>query len=303
MPLVSVIIPVYNVEKYLRECLDSVVNQTLKDIEIICIDDGSTDGSLDILNEYKEKDNRFKILTQKNLKAGVARNNGLKVATGEYLSFLDSDDIFELTMLEDMYNMAIRDNADTVVCSFYIYDEKTKESKWNRKIGSRYVKLTPFSPLDVKEVIFNFSSPNAWTKLFKHSLFTENKLQFVNTLICNDFTCVDTALALSKKISVIDRPYIHYRFIQKDNLTAKRKDHPESFFVAAQALENNLRKFKVYHLFEESFKKRMKDAYAWETENCTKIQKFEREKLARKILSANLFKIIFNKSKHFINGY
>ena len=303
MPLISVIIPVYNVEKYLRECLDSLINQSLKDIEIICVDDGSTDTSLDILKEYKEKDKRFKIITQQNLKAGVARNNGLKEATGDYLSFLDSDDIFEPTMLEDMYNQAIKDDSDTVVCSFYIYDEKTKQSRWNRKIDSKYIKLSPFSPLDIKDEIFNFSSPNAWTKLFKHSLFTDNNLQFVDTMICNDFTCVDTALAISKKISVLDKPYIHYRFIQKDNLTAKRKDHPDSFLIAAQALEDNLRKFKVYSVFEESFKRRMRDAYKWETEKCTRAQKMERENIARKILSPNLFKIIFNKSKHVIHGY
>ena len=303
MPLVSVIIPVYNVEKYLRECLDSVVNQTLKDIEIICVDDGSTDASLDILYEYREKDKRFKIITQKNLHAGVARNKGLKIAAGEYLSFLDSDDIFEPTMLEDMYNKAINDNSDIVVCSFYIYNENTKESKWNLKINKKFVKMSPFSPIDIKDEIFNFSSPNAWTKLFKHSLFTKNNLQFVDTITCNDFTCVDTALAISKRISVINKPYIHYRFIQKDNLTAKRKDHPDSFLIAAQKLENNLRKFKVYGLFEKSFKKRIKNSYAWETKKCTRNQKTIREKLAKNILSANLFKIIYNKFKNINYGY
>lgn len=303
MPLVSVIIPVYNVEKYLRECLDSLINQTLKDIEIICVDDGSTDSSLDILNEYKAKDNRFIILTQKNLNAGVARNNGLKVATGEYLSFLDSDDIFELNMLEEMYNTAKKDNSDTVVCNFYIYDNATKKSSWNLKIDDKFIKKSPFSPVDIKDEIFNFSSPNAWTKLFKHSLFKDNKLQFVDTICCNDFTCVYTALAVSKKISVINKPFIHYRFIQKSNLTARRVKYPDSFLVAAQQLENNLRRFKVYHTFEKSFISRMKSSYNWEVSECTKMQKFEREKLARKILSANLFKILFNKSKHNLYGY
>ena len=97
-PKVSVIIPVYNVEQYLRECLNSVIKQTLKEIEIICVDDGSTDNSLDILKEYAEKDHRITIITQKNLHAGVARNAGLSIAKGEYLSFLDSDDFFELNL-------------------------------------------------------------------------------------------------------------------------------------------------------------------------------------------------------------
>ena len=93
---VSVILPVYNASDYLHQCMDSIVGQTLKDIEIICVDDGSTDNSLDILKEYEQKDKRVKVIQQKNAGAGAARNNGLSIATGEYLSFLDSDDFFEL---------------------------------------------------------------------------------------------------------------------------------------------------------------------------------------------------------------
>lgn len=89
---VSVIIPVYNVEKYLEECLDSIINQTLKEIEIICIDDGSTDSSLNVLENYKKKDKRIIVLQQQNLGAGAARNKGLDLARGKYLSFLDADD-------------------------------------------------------------------------------------------------------------------------------------------------------------------------------------------------------------------
>ena len=95
MVKVSVIIPVYNVEPYLKQCMDSVVGQTLKDIEIICVDDGSTDNSLDILREYAAEDSRIQIIEQKNAGAGAARNNGMRYATGKYLSFLDSDDFFE----------------------------------------------------------------------------------------------------------------------------------------------------------------------------------------------------------------
>ena len=100
-PKVSVIIPVYNVEKYLRQCLDSVVNQTLKDIEIICIDDGSTDNSLNILKEYAQKDNRIKIISKKNGGLSSARNAGLKFATGEFVGFVDSDDYIERETYEN----------------------------------------------------------------------------------------------------------------------------------------------------------------------------------------------------------
>ena len=112
---VSVILPVYNASDYLHQCMDSIVGQTLKDIEIICVDDGSTDNSLDILKEYEQKDKRVKVIQQKNAGAGAARNNGLSIATGEYLSFLDSDDFFEPDMLEKAYEKAKGSNAQIVV--------------------------------------------------------------------------------------------------------------------------------------------------------------------------------------------
>ena len=112
LPKVSVIIPVYNAEKYLRDCLNSVVNQTLKDIEIICVDDGSEDSSLAILEEYRERDQRIKVLSQPNQGAGLARNNGILSAEGEYICFLDSDDFYpESVTLEKLYNKAYENHA------------------------------------------------------------------------------------------------------------------------------------------------------------------------------------------------
>ena len=143
-PKVSVIIPVYNVEKYLRECLDSVVNQTLREIEIICVDDGSTDSSLDILKEYASKDNRITVIGQQNLHAGVARNAGLAVARGEYLSFLDSDDFFELNMLAEMYNTAKKDGSDTVICGNYVYNDTKKQITDHIKIDKKFIDASPF---------------------------------------------------------------------------------------------------------------------------------------------------------------
>ena len=132
IPKVSVIIPVYNVQNYLRPCLDSVLKQTLKEIEIICVDDGSTDGSLEILKQYAAKDNRITVLKQKNLHAGVARNAGLAVARGEYLSFLDSDDFFELNMLEESYRLIRKKQADIL---FYQYKNFNQETQQIEKTG------------------------------------------------------------------------------------------------------------------------------------------------------------------------
>ena len=115
MVKVSVIIPVYNAEKYLKQCLNSICRQTLQEIEIICVDDGSTDNSLNILQEYTNADPRIQVLTQKNQGAGAARNYGLRTARGLYLSFLDADDFFEPNMLEEAVNTIELYSADFVV--------------------------------------------------------------------------------------------------------------------------------------------------------------------------------------------
>lgn len=296
-PLVSVIIPVFNVERYLKQCLDSVLNQTLKDIEVICVDDGSTDKSLRILNEYKQKDKRIILLKQKNLYAGVARNNGLKVAKGKYLSFLDSDDIFVSTMLEDMYKKAEEDQSDVVICTFFDYNTLTKKSIFKRKINQRFIDMSPFKPEEAGKDLFDFSSLNAWTKLFRHNLFTENDLHFESTQCCNDLTCVCTALAIAKKISIINKPYIYYRMKQTNNLTAGRNKHVESFLTAAQCLENNLKHFDVYDKFKDAFASKMQASFKWENSLCSTKQKDDRKQLAKKILSDNLYFILYNQHK------
>ena len=126
-PKVSVIIPVYNTAEFLRQCLDSIVNQTLQDIEIICVDDGSTDASLDILHEYASNDSRITILTQQNKGAGVARNTGMQIAHGEYLAFFDSDDFFDLRLFEKVTRKADATNADIVLFGAKHYNNQTHE--------------------------------------------------------------------------------------------------------------------------------------------------------------------------------
>ena len=114
---VSVIVPIYNVEKFLKRCLDSIINQTLKDIEIICVNDGSTDGSAEILDQYKNLDNRIIVLNCKNQGPSVARNTGMKIARGEYVSFVDSDDWIDNDFLEKLYVAAKKHDADAA-CTY-----------------------------------------------------------------------------------------------------------------------------------------------------------------------------------------
>ena len=117
MPKVSIIVPVYNVEKYLSKCLDSIVNQTLKDIEIICINDGSVDNSQSVLEAYAKKDTRIKVINQENLGLSCARNKGIDIAQGEYIGFVDSDDWIDLEFYEELYNNAINTQSDIAASS------------------------------------------------------------------------------------------------------------------------------------------------------------------------------------------
>ena len=126
-PKISVIVPVYNVEKYIKKCLDTIISQTFSDIEIICVNDGSTDSSRKILEEYKNKDSRIIIIDKKNGGLSSARNAGMKVAMGEYISFIDSDDWIEETMLEKLYNNMTTLNTDITICAVHQFDE-TKQA-------------------------------------------------------------------------------------------------------------------------------------------------------------------------------
>ncbi|MBR2240053.1 MAG: glycosyltransferase family 2 protein [Bacilli bacterium] len=293
LPLVSVVIPVYNVEAYLCQCLDSIISQTLKDIEIICVDDGSTDNSLNILKEYAAKDKRITIITQKNLYAGTARNAGLKIAKSDYIMFLDSDDFFELNMLENMYNKIIEDNSDVVICRYYIYDDQSNKIIGKNNINKTFINNSPFSINTFKNDLFTINPPNPWTKLFKKQLFIENNLQFENYKCCNDLTCICMALALSKKITVVDDIYIYYRANQLGNLTANRGNDYISFILAIHQLENNLKKFKLYEKFYVTFLNRVKGSMKWELSIRNKEQRIKMIKFAKDILSKELYDILY----------
>ena len=271
MPKVSVIIPVFNAEQYLRECLDSVVNQTLKDIEIICIDDGSTDGSLDILNEYAQKDNRIMILTQQNQGAGMARNKGLEIAKGEYLSFLDSDDFFELDMLEKMCEKAFTTKSEFVVCNFDVYNTNTKAfGLWpDSKIPEYLYSKETFSYKDITNIFTNISG-HVWNKLFLTSFIRNNNIKFQSTLTLNDQYFSALCKILAQRIASIDKVFVHYRTGLKNNIRSKVHKYPFEYVKAVLAIDEFAKKTKIYN----DIKNQLYELYLWQIErNNVKIQK------------------------------
>ena len=174
-PLVSIIIPVYNTEKYLRQCLDSVVNQTLKDIEIICVNDGSTDNSLNILKEYKEKDNRIKVFNIENHGVSYARNLGLNNVSGEYVVFIDSDDYVNDVFIEELYNNELETFSDLVFSGRILKNKDDKIiSKWIPKKEISYNPINDYDDFTQWHTVVE--------KLFKYDTIKQNRLYFDETL-------------------------------------------------------------------------------------------------------------------------
>ena len=257
IPKVSVIIPVYNMGEFLTKCLKSVIKQTLKEIEIICIDDGSTDNSLDILKHFAEKDNRMTIIRQENLHAGVARNAGLAVAKGKYLSFLDSDDFFELNMLEEMYKKILKKQSDIIICRCKSIDLDT--GQFNDKIFNNSLRLdlipkkSTFSVLDIPKSIFQIFEGWAWDKLFRTEFILSNNIKFQNLINFNDNQFTYTALCFAKSITTIEKRFVIKRHGHKKSLSANRNKDPSCFLLSYEKLKYNLEKFGLYNLVKESF--------------------------------------------------
>lgn len=241
---VSVIIPVYNAQKYLRECLDSLQAQTMKDAEFICVDDGSTDDSLKILREYQEKDSRFRLMTQKNQYAGVARNNGMKEAKGEYLLFLDADDFFVDTLLEKVYERGCEKDADVVLFGakqFHQKEEKVIDSIWYLR-REMIPEEEPFSIDTPGTHLLDMTAPHPWTKAFKREFVEREGLQFQALPYSNDVYFVLTALCIAKRIACVQEDFVYYRMGLENNLQSKKHKDPLCFMKAYQAVYGELQK-------------------------------------------------------------
>lgn len=209
-PKVSILVPCYNVEKYIRQCMDSVVNQTLKDIEIICINDGSKDNTLSILQEYAKADNRIVIIDKANSGYGDSMNQGLKKASGEYIGIVESDDFIDPDMFEKLYNVAIQNNVEVVKSNFYAYVTKTDIN----------TKVTVIPPEDENQVIYPrerqgifWSQPCIWAAIYKKDFLQKYNIDFLPT---PGASYQDTAFnfkvwAMADRVYLIPDAFLHYR--------------------------------------------------------------------------------------------
>ncbi len=220
---VSIIIPVYNTDEYLGQCLDSILMQTYEDLEIICVDDESADDSLSTLQTYAMLDERLKIITQSHAGAAAARNRGLKESTGDYVIFLDSDDFFEADMLEKMVSKAEEDHSDIVIAGYYIFDNHTKLKTLDIKIQKEYLQKSPADPKDFGDKLFCISPAAMWTKLVRKDLILNNNILFDEQAHwADDVFFNDCALVNAKKISLMEDCFAYWRTNVPTQQTASR---------------------------------------------------------------------------------
>ena len=206
-PLITIIIPVYNTEKYIARCLDSVVKQTYKELEILVIDDGSTDSSYQICNEYALKDDRLKLIHQDNQGLSISRNNGMELATGEYIAFVDSDDWIALNMMEVMIESAMKYNQLLVDCDFISSEAKAKQVS-SPKIADE-TNVCVENSIDSLERIIISNSYAVWTRLYHKSLM-EN-VSFKKNKILEDVPFTLEILSKVTKVIHVELPlYIYY---------------------------------------------------------------------------------------------
>lgn len=233
---VSVIMPVYNVEEYIREAIDSFISQSLKDIEIICVDDGSTDSSRSIVEEYMKKDRRVNLLSQENRGAGAARNLGMKEATGKYIYFFDSDDYCEHFMLEKLVEKAEETLADIVVFDYFRIDEQTKEVKEYKGLDNRIYpeEKDTFSYEDVPYKILSMVNPTPWNKLYNREFVLDTGLEYMTLSTTNDITFAALTVAMAKRIAYVKEPLMYYRINRKEALTSFKQKRMQNVLKAVE---------------------------------------------------------------------
>lgn len=210
MAKVSLIVPIYNTEKYLKKCITSLVEQTLDDIEILLINDGSTDNSEKTIKSFKDK--RIKYITKANEGIGKTRNLGIDIAQGEYLAFVDSDDYLTKDFCEKMYNKAKKDKCDLVICDFYKDDKTLKE-----------VRFITFEDTNIKKMpeLINYINLGPCNKLYKKELFINKNNRFIENLKYEDAPLVIKILLSAKKIGKVDECLTNYVIHEKSQTTVR----------------------------------------------------------------------------------
>lgn len=267
-PSVSIVMPIYNASNFLKESLGGLVQQTLNNIEIICVNDGSTDNSLDIIKQYAFNDSRIKIIDKPNSGYGNTMNEGIKISTGEYIGILEPDDFCDNTMFENLYLAAKSNNADVVKSNYYEYTTQKNENNFFEVLeGLEYNQLT--SAAENEQIIFR--RPCIWSAIYKKDLLEENHIVFNET---PGASYQDTAFAFkvwvsAKRVMFVKDAYLHYR-IDNDNSSVKSSGKIFSICDEFQSMQAFLNEDKNK---KEKYSKILQvlklDSYTWNLNRIT----------------------------------
>lgn len=255
MSKVSVIVPVFNSEKYLRACVESIIGQTFRDIEILFVDDGSSDASVSILKDYAVRDARIRVLQANHGGGGMARNRGIEEATGEYLSFFDSDDVMEPELIEHAYRKAVQTGADVVIFGARFWQERTgelQEQSWGLRM-EMLPEQEVFTFRDMPGYIFNAFHNWPWNKMFRREWVLRQDIRFQPLMRTNDLLFTNKALILADRITVLNEKLVRYRVRVSGSCQSSNGEAPLDFYKAFLALREFLIGQGVYEQVKQSY--------------------------------------------------
>lgn len=249
MPHISVIVPIYNTEKYIHRCINSILNQSLRDIEIILVDDGSKDNCGQIVDEYQKSDSRIKVIHKENGGLWSARNAGLGIAMGKYISFVDSDDWIEKEMLEKMFDKAEVYKADLVICNYNrVYSDRIEKNRLN--IKNEFIEI---EQIGFQNYFYYYFFPyihghEVWNKLYKREIIVQNKIFFEENkkIFSEDLLFNLYYLCHIKTIYAISNSY--YNYLQQENsiMASKKPNLAVKYTELVQRFSNYTKNIGIY---------------------------------------------------------
>lgn len=277
-PLVSIVLPVYNVEEYLSQSLDSVVNQTYNNLEIICVDDGSTDNSGATLQKYKDNDSRIQIITQNNQGVSAARNAGMDLATGKYIIFWDPDDYFHLKAIEYMVERAEKERADVCICDAQHFYSDTGQLTHHPYIVAPKIDASVFSWRDCPDQIFFVGSSVPWNKLVLLSLLRDHDIRFPDVPYLVDNEYMFLVMCYAERITLCKRRLIYYRMDRPNSLVQNNDKSSKNVVTIFRKIYDELNKRKLLEdpALRYCFFKKTASMYHYRIRYCNSFSDYEK---------------------------
>ena len=253
---ISVVMPVYNADDYITQAIETVLSQTLSEFELICVDDGSTDKSVEIIKSFIKKDDRVKLIEMSHIGVSTARNKGLLKSQGEYIIFVDADDFYEETLLEKLYSKAKSDNLDVVATDFDLYDNKRARyiKSPEEEHGNIYAHGAVASKNEFPDFILQSTTGYVWNKLFRSAFIKEKEILFAPELyVFEDVYFVCCALSLADRVSRVHETLVHHRIYQLQHRAKIFRKHFDQVPVVYLRVKEFLMRHGMYIPLSKSF--------------------------------------------------